>query len=121
MLICFLINYNCSMDIVKNILTIRKEKGITQEFIADTLSVDTSVVSNIEKGKRELKVSELDKIANALGVDLLYLITYPYKYEKNTKGLNDKIPKVILQVELEDKVKPDVIKLAFGDRVLEIR
>ena len=31
-------------------------------------------------------------------------------------------PKVILQLELEDSdVKADVIKLAFGDRVLEIK
>ena len=51
----------------KNIFAIRKEKGITQEVIADALCVDTSVVSNL------------------------------------------------------DNVKADVIKLAFGDRVLEIK
>ena len=109
------------MDIVKNIFEIRKEKGITQEVIADALCVDTSVVSNIEKGKRELKVSELEIIANSLGVDLLYLITYPYVYEKKTKGEVEKTPKVTLQIELEDSVKADVIKLALGDRVLEIK
>ena len=108
------------MDIIKNIFAIRKEKGITQEVIADRMLVDTSVISNIEKGKRELKVSELEKIANALEVDLLYLITYPHIYEKKTKEVEDKIPKVILQIELEDRVKADAIKLAFGDRVLEI-
>ena len=54
------------MDIIKKIFAIRKEKGITQEVIADALFVYTSVISNIEKGKKELKVSELEKIANAL-------------------------------------------------------
>jgi transcriptional regulator with XRE-family HTH domain len=108
------------MDIIKNILAIRKEKGITQEVIADALFVDTSVISNIEKGKRELRVSELEKIANALGVDVVFLITYPYKYEKKREG-EEKIPKMILQVELEDDVKADVVKLSFGDRVLEIK
>ena len=109
------------MDIIKNILAIRKEKGITQEVIADALFVDTSVISNIEKGKRELKVSELDKIANALKVDLLYLITYPDIYEKKEHINRVKSPKVILQIDVEDNVKADVIKLAFGNRVLEIK
>ena len=107
------------MDILKNIFEIRKEKGITQEVIADALCVDTSVVSNIEKGKRELKVKELEKIANVLGVDMLYLITYPHIYEKKENVV--KSPKVTLQIELDDNVKADVIKLAFGDRVLEIK
>ena len=118
---CFLINYNCNMDIIKNILAIRKEKGITQEVIADSLFVDTSVISNIEKGKRELKVSELEKIANALKVDLLYLITYPDIYEKKDNANRVESPKVMLQIDVEEHVKADVIKLAFGDRVLEIK
>jgi len=109
------------MNIVKNIFEIRKEKGITQEVIADALCVDISVVSNIEKGKRELKVKELEIIAKALGVDMLYLITYPHIYEKKIKSEIEKSPKVTLQIDLEDNVKADVIKLAFGDRVLEIR
>ena len=109
------------MDIIKNIFSLRKEKNITQEVIADALFVDTSVISNIEKGKRELRVSELDKIATALGVDLLYLITYPHVYEKKTKGEKEKTPKVVLQIELEDEVKADTIKLAFRARVLEIK
>ena len=109
------------MDIIKNILAIRKEKGITQEVIADALFVDTSVISNIERGKRELKANELEKIANALKVDLLYLITYPDVYEKRTSTHMVKSPKVVLQIDLEDNVKADVIKLAFGDRVFEVK
>jgi transcriptional regulator with XRE-family HTH domain len=106
------------MDIVKNITAIRKEKGITQEVIAEALFVDTSVISNIEKGKRELKVSELEKIAKILDVDVLYLITYPYKYERIGSG---KKTKVTLSIDIEDNIKADVIKLAFGERVLEIK
>jgi len=52
------------MDIIKNIIEIRNEKGISQEFIANDLGVDTSVVSRIENGKRTLKVSELEIIAS---------------------------------------------------------
>jgi transcriptional regulator with XRE-family HTH domain len=74
------------MDVVRNIIEIRKRKGITQETIADALNLDVAVVSNIEKGKRELKVSELEIISKALEVDVLYLLTYPDEYVK--KGEN---------------------------------
>jgi len=65
------------MDIIKNIEKLRKEKGVTQEVIADALGVDNSVISNIEKGKRELKVSELEIIASVLRVNVIDLFTYP--------------------------------------------
>jgi transcriptional regulator with XRE-family HTH domain len=109
------------MNIVENIIKLRREKGISQELIALALNVDTSVVSNIENKKRELRTSELEKIANVLGVDVLYLITYPDKYEKCTNGISVITPKVVLQIEVEENIKADVIKLAFGDRVLEVR
>jgi transcriptional regulator with XRE-family HTH domain len=106
------------MNIVKNITAIRKEKGINQEVIADALKLDTAVVSNIENGKRELKVSELEIIANVLKEDVLYLITYPERYEKSIK-----IPEpveAILQIRLQSDKKDQVLKLIFGDECLDI-
>ncbi|MDR1543501.1 MAG: helix-turn-helix transcriptional regulator [Prevotellaceae bacterium] len=106
------------MDIVKNIFEIRKEKGVSQEVIAYALGVDTSVISNIEKRKRELKVSELEIIAKALGVDVLYLITYPHVYEK--KGGEKEPVEAILQIKLQSDKKEQVLKLIFGENNLEI-
>jgi transcriptional regulator with XRE-family HTH domain len=106
------------MDIVKNIFEIRREKGITQEVIADVLGVDTSVISNIEKRKRELKVSELEKIAKVLDVDVLYLITYPDVYEMKNKKREP--VEAILQIKLMSDKKDQVLKLVFGDSNLEI-
>jgi transcriptional regulator with XRE-family HTH domain len=108
------------MDIVKNILKIRKEKGIAQEVIADALGADTSVISNIENGKRELKVSELEKIAKVLGVDALYLITYPEIYEKKQQGQKQEPVEAILQIKLMSDKKDQVLKLVFGENNLEI-
>ena len=110
------------MDVVKNIIEIRKEKGKNQEILADALNVDVSAISNIEKGKRELKVSELGKIANALDVDILYLFTYPDIYFKPNDFDKSKSPKVTLQIDIDqDDIKAEVIKLAFGDRIVEIK
>jgi transcriptional regulator with XRE-family HTH domain len=107
------------MDIVKNLIKIRKEKDVTQEVIAEALNVDTSVISNIEKGKRELKVSELEIIAKALKVDVLYLITYPDEYEKKTEGIKEPV-EAVLQIKLQSDKKEQVLKLVFGENNLEI-
>ena len=107
------------MDVVKNIFKIRREKGISQEFITNVLKVDTAVISNIENGKRELKVSELEKIAKALRVDVLYLLTYPHIYvKKETDGQSNPI-ETILQIKLSGDKKDKILKLVFGDSNLE--
>jgi transcriptional regulator with XRE-family HTH domain len=107
------------MDVVKNIIEIRKEKGINQEIIADALNIDVSAISNIEKGKRELKVNELGKIANALKVDLLYLFTYPDTYVKKENSCHEPI-EATLQIKLQSDKKDQVLKLIFGENNLEI-
>jgi len=106
------------MDVVRNIIKIRREKGISQEFIANALHVDTSAVSNIENGKRELKVSELEIIAKALKVDVLYLLTYPHVYIKKGKDPSEPV-EAILQLKLTGDKREKVLKQIFGDNGLE--
>ena len=107
------------MNVVDNILKIRREKGISQEFIANALGVDTSVVSNIENGKRELKVKELEIIAKALGVDLLYLLTYPHVYVRKEIGAPPPI-EAVLQLKLTGEKRDEVLKLIFGESDLKL-
>ena len=107
------------MNVVDNIIKIRREKGISQELIADSLRVDTSVVSNIENGKRELKVKELEIIANALGVDVLYLLTYPHVYIKKEKDYTPPVEAVI-QLKLTGEKRDNVLRQIFGDKDLKL-
>jgi len=106
------------MNVVENIINIRKERGISQEIIANALHVDTAVVSNIERGKRELKVCELEIIANALRVDILYLFTYPHIYIKKEKDHSEPV-EAILQLKLVGDKRDKVLKMIFGDNDLE--
>jgi transcriptional regulator with XRE-family HTH domain len=108
------------MNIVKNIIGIRKEKGISQEVIANALELDTAVISNIEKGKRELKVKELEIIAKALDVDVLYLFTYPHVYVMKETQKTSTPVEAILQIKLQADKKEQVLKLVFGENNLEI-
>ena len=97
----------------------RIQKSVNQQEIADALNVDVSVISNIENGKRELKVKELEVIANVLGVSVVDLITYPKKYVE--KIANDDEPaEVVLQIKLKKDKKDQVLKLVFGENNIEI-
>ena len=68
------------MDIYKNIREIRLQKGINQQALADALNLDVAVISNIEKGKRDLRVKELEIISKVLGLSVVDLLTYPQQF-----------------------------------------
>ena len=113
-----------SMNVIDNIFKIMAQKGIKQRTLADAMGIDESQISVMKRGNRDLKISEVENIASCLGVSITDLFTWPERYvpeqSAGEKGLTTR--KVILQLELEDSdVKADVIKLAFGDRVLEIK
>lgn len=106
------------MNIIDNIKKIRIEKGVTQEVLAEALFVDPSVLSNLERGKRELKVSELEIIADCLGVRVIDLFTWPVRYVE--PGQENEGVEAILQIKLKKDRKEQVLKLVFGDNNLEI-
>lgn len=109
------------MKVVDNIKEIRLNKGISQKLLADALNVDNAVISNIEKGKRELKVSELEIIAKCLGVDVIDLFTYPQKYVEQTEvSPQEESIEAILQIKLRKSTKEQVLKLVLGDSNLEL-
>lgn len=107
------------MEIFEAIKEIRLQKGINQQNIADALNLDVAVVSNIEKGKRDLRVKELEIISNALNVSVIDLFTYPDKYIK-VSNKDDEPIEAILQIKLRKDKKDQVLKLVFGDNDIEI-
>lgn len=107
------------MNIAKNIKEIRLQRFINQQIIADALGVDVAVVSNIEKGKREIKVKELEIISNVLGVSVVDLITYPKKYVEVTGQKNEPV-EAVLQIRLPKEKREQVLKLILGEKGIEI-
>ena len=67
-------------NVIENIKAIRLNRGINQDVIADALHFDIANWSRIETGKQELKVSQLEIIANVLQVRVIDLFTYPEEY-----------------------------------------
>lgn len=54
--------------LLKNIKTVRKEQGISQESVAYDLGIDYSTYGKIERGQISLTVDRMEKIAKILNV-----------------------------------------------------
>lgn len=54
----------------RNVARIRKEKGLTQEELAEMTGIDKGYISQIENGRRGLTTEKRAAFAEALGVDI---------------------------------------------------
>ena len=59
--------------VIDNIKRIRKEKGISQEKLAEDCNTATSYIGLMEIYRNVPKLSTIERIAHALGVDPLVL------------------------------------------------
>jgi len=62
---------NLERLVIDNIKCIRKEKGITQEKLAEACNTATSYIGLMEIYRNVPKLSTIERIAEALGVDPL--------------------------------------------------
>ncbi len=53
-----------------NVAAVRRSKKMTQQELAEAVSMSVVAVAYIETGKRWVRLSTLDKIAKALKVDI---------------------------------------------------
>ena len=79
--------------VIDNIKRIRKEKGISQEKLAEACNTATSYIGLMEIYKNVPKLSTIERIANALDVD-------PLEFFKD----KNKIP-VEQEIKIQDKKK----------------
>jgi len=61
-------------ELGKRILTAREEKKMNQEQLASAIGCSQSALSNYEKGKRQIYLSQLEKIAETLEKPLNYFL-----------------------------------------------
>lgn len=58
------------IDFARELISLRKSKGLTQEQLANLVGTKKSNISRIERGLQNLSVEMMIKIANALGTKL---------------------------------------------------
>ena len=52
-----------------NIRAIRKQRGVSQEQLADALGVHRTYMGGVERGERNLTLRSLERLAERMGVD----------------------------------------------------
>jgi len=58
------------------IRTIRELKGYSIEYLANIANIDRTYISDIEKGKRNVSLLIIEKLAKALEVNIQELFNY---------------------------------------------
>lgn len=73
------------LELGERIQTAREEKGLSQAQLANAIGCSQAALSNYEKGKRRIYLSQLEKLAETLDKPLNYFVE---SLEKN----NDSLP-----------------------------
>ena len=94
------------MSTGQNIKKIRKEKGMTQQQIAELIHMHRSNYSKIESGQREISVDALNKIAKYFGMTIDQIVNFdgavPQEITVEDKTLMEQV-KLIQELEPEEK------------------
>jgi transcriptional regulator with XRE-family HTH domain len=62
------------IEIGKTIKELRKSKGITATFVAQTIGITSSVLSEIERGKSNPTIDKVVALSDFFGVTIDYLV-----------------------------------------------
>ncbi len=108
-------------EYAKRLRALRKEKGLTQQDVADRLRVNKQTISGYERGIRKPDFEKLDELADLFDVSIAYLVgsqedrgAYPrHDYEVQADDGS------WILVEAAYKKAPEAIR-ALVRRILEI-
>ena len=110
------------MNIGDNMRNIRKQKSMTLQQLADILGCSQQNISQYENGKRTPKLKTVQKIADALNVNVNDLLENPlddspvYKAYKNTDSLDSPLAKdftnkkIVSQIDNWQQIDIELIK-----------
>ncbi len=100
------------MSIGDNIKTIREQKGLLQKEVAAHLNLDKSAYSKLEKDMREVKISELQKIASLFDISMDQIVNFEGKIPQEVT-IKDKsqLEQTKLFNELDEEDRQTIFKL----------
>src|SRR3954465_14314014 len=98
------------MDIIENIIKIRKSKGLTQKVFSDKIDMPQANYARIETKETQLTIDKLEKIAIGLGVSIQEIISWgnddtnwverEKRLNKEIKDLTNLLENAELKIEL---------------------
>lgn len=110
-------------NILRNITQIRKDKGLSQENIAEELGINPSTFSKIERGLLGLSFETLSDLADIYNMRAIDIMTYPKQFidpEKINQGQVNNDFEAVLQIKLPANKRDSVLKFLYGEQLTEI-
>lgn len=92
-------------QIGKNIRAARIQKNLTQEYLADTIDVNVSHISNIENNRVKVSLTALVAICNVLNVSVDYILKQEYTEAATASAIDREILKAVSESPLDKKKK----------------
>jgi len=105
--------------VVNNIRKIMKIRDLKQAALAMDADISQKALSKIMTGTQNLTMDYLSKIAKALSLREIDIITWPDRYVLANSG-EEGPAEVLLQMRLTKEKKDQVLKLVFGENNIEI-
>ncbi|MEZ5070087.1 MAG: DUF4065 domain-containing protein [Bacteroidales bacterium] len=84
-----------SKEIGRRVQTLRKQRGYSQEDVANILKIPRSSVAQLEGGKRNLSVLELLSLSDYLGFSLEAFVTHPYEQPETNLQVSEPTKEVV--------------------------
>lgn len=81
----------------------RIAKGLTQEYVANMVDVNTSHISNIENNRVKISLSTLIKVCDTLGTTVDYILAN--EYTDSLSVLDQEIIRALSHCDMEKKEK----------------
>lgn len=110
---------NLNELVSSNIQKILIDRNLNQANIAIESGISTSNMSKKLNGSLNFSLEDISKIANALSMREIDIITYPDVYVRKEEATSEPI-EAVLQIKLKKDKKDQVLKLIFGDNDIEI-
>jgi transcriptional regulator with XRE-family HTH domain len=108
------------MNIGEKIRKIREAKNLTQKEVALSLEMDQSQYSKIELGKNDPTTATLEKIAQALGVEIAdFFVSEAFEIDSYDKSLVEKLKLLEGLEEAERKSIFQLIDSLFAKKRLK--
>lgn len=88
------------MDVVAQIKRIRKDKGISQQDVANKLSMNSVQYNRIETGKSDPTMNNLQRIVDVLGIHVVEL----FKAQHNDSEVHSENEPLLIKVRLLEEL-----------------
>lgn len=97
---------------------IREKKAMSQEETAEMMHISQSAYARFETTKTKIDLDRLESFAQAMGMTVIDVLTYPDKYVNSSvlssDDFSDATTEVTLQIKVKESQKKKVLEMVLG-------